>query len=535
MTLVLVVACLAVASLELFLAFGRNRRDVSTVSDLQSRTEALGATLTELAAELTALRAELATRPDTASVTRLSRKLDAAAEDLTSRLDASRRTHEEFTSRHHTTTDDLRRTQDALAARLDATAYDLRHVEDTLTTQISALPTEELAERIGELDAADAALAARLHLLEAGADTRVDPGGLVERIGDLVSADTELARRLHVLEAAMGVTGGGVTVGELFARAEKLEEQVRGGDGQVRELVETSGALVARMDGLWARQEDLAERLEELRDARDEAGERLAELQRARAELADRLETLLPEITSRQDGQNGVINALSQRLGELADAEGHRGELIALRGQTDQALERLDELDAERDRDLERYRDLAQALDAVEDLLAGQRAEAEPTTVRGGLSGDAPDSHELLTKTYDDFVDTMDLRVRMQVPSGSTPWQTQYYLAGKNPARLRRDFSTLLSALHSGAPDPRADSLHKLATAMTQTDQSYAQIGPLALIRLGDTLLCGILTVAENRRFDVDRFLADPSATAARLRLLPDTRFRDLSTWPRTA
>ncbi|GAA3239071.1 hypothetical protein [Actinocorallia longicatena] len=538
MTLVLVVACLAVAGAELYLAFGRSRRDATTLTKLEERNSELESRLAEALTRLDALAADLSTRPDTTAITRLTRKLDSTVEELGTRLDGARRTQEEFAERHDTTADDFRRTQDALAARLDAAAYDLRHVEDTL------------GDRLSQLDEHDRALATRLHHLEHDKTT-------AEHLDVLDRNDAALATRLHHAEHE-----GAAAADRLDALAEALETgqakimerlvQLDQNDarlaGRVQRVELDSTALLARVDAVDGT--DRHARVEELGRENAELTERLRriELDGMRvatrvdglgvAEVASRVEELSREsfeLTARLRQIEREGAEITARIDELAEDEAGRTELLDLRTRTDQALERLEELDAERDRDLERYRDLAQALDTVEDLLAGQRAETEPTTVKGGLSGDTADVHEILTKTYDDFVDTMDLRVRMQVPSGSSPWQTQYYLAGKNPARLRRDFASLLNSLHTGATDPRTESLHRLATAMTQADQAYAQIGPLALIRLGDTLLCGVLTVAENRRFDVDRYLSDPSATAARLRLLPDTRFRDLTTWPQTA
>jgi hypothetical protein len=273
---------------------------------------------------------------------------------------------------------------------------------------------------------------------------------------------------------------------------------------------------------------------------------------------AARVDAILPELTTRLDSYDGILGDLSARLDLLDDlisaqaarltatedtlplldrteriATGLREELATLHAQVDLSLDRLAELDAERDHDLERYRDFTQALDAVEDLVAEFRSdEHEPATatIRGGLVGDTESSHDVLTKAYEDLVDSVDLRVRMKVPEGSQTWHTQYYLAGKSSARLRRDFTALLETLWT----PQADTFHQLAVQLGVADHAFAQIGPLVLLRVPGSLICGVLTAAESRRFDADRFVADPALAATRLRELPDSRFRDLASGPQS-
>ncbi|MEO5873922.1 MAG: hypothetical protein ABIS86_06975 [Streptosporangiaceae bacterium] len=273
------------------------------------------------------------------------------------------------------------------------------------------------------------------------------------------------------------------------------------------------------------------------------------------AATAARVDAILPELTTRLDSYDGILGDLSSRLDLLDDllaaqadrltatdddritlartgraADGLREELAFLRAQIDLSLDRLEELDAERDHDLERYRDFTQALDAVEDLVADFRSddnEPAAATIRGGLVGDTEASHDVLTKAYEDLLDAMDLRVRMKVPEGSQTWHTQYYLAGKNSPRLQRDFAALLESRHT----PQADAFHGLAAQLGEADHAFAQIGPLVIVQVPGSLSCGVLTGPESRRFDADRFVADPAAAAARLRQLPDGRFRDLTSW----
>lgn len=467
MTVVLVVACLAVAGAELYLAFGRSRRDAAALSDLRSSGAELAERLEAALAELHEVRADLAGRPEAADLARLTKRsaeLGQGQEELASAL----RRYDELAGY-------VSRVEEQ-SVRLEGTVSELRRARDTQLTHLEA-----------------AVSALRREGAEQG-----------ERF-ELALAELQRAREEH-------------------------EERF------------TTVSSDLRREG-EERDTRFAEALEELRQGREEHSARLAdaleELRRVREEQTQRVDSALEELTAGEAGptEHRELSGQIDQLGDPTAQELIRAELVALRAQTDLALDRLDELDAERDRDLERYRDLAQALDAVEDQLAGQRsAEAvEPTTVRGGLVGATPASHEVLSKAYENFADAMDLRVRMQVPAGASPWHTQYYLAGKNAARLRRDFLALLGDLRSPVPDPRRDALHALAVELQACEQAFAQIGPLVMVRVPGALLCGVLTVAEARRFDTERFLSDPAAAATGLRLLPEPRFRDLSTWPQTA
>ncbi|MEO3787943.1 hypothetical protein ABGB12_31840 [Actinocorallia sp. B10E7] len=516
MTVVLVVACLAVAGAELYLAFGRTRRDSAALSDLRASGTELAERLEAALAELHELRADVAGRPESADLARLTKRtaeLGHAQEELNSTL---RRYDElagyvsrveEQSSRLETTLIELRRTRDNQITHLEAAISALRREREEQGSWAEALVAELRAEH-GEQDVRHTTALAALE-----ERTRRYEDVLAEIRRDLGEQGEHFDQALAELRRAREEDEARFTAVSTDLRREREEQDTR-----------------------------FTEALEELRQGREEHSARLAdaleELRRVREEQTQRVDTALEELRTAGEVGPSEQRELSGRLDQLGDPtapELIRAELVALRAQTDLALDRLDELDAERDRDLERYRDLAQALDAVEDQLAGQVAEPEPTTFRGGLVGATPASHEVLTKSYENFVDVMDLRVRMQVPAGSSPWHTQYYLAGKNTARLRRDFLTLLGDLRTAATDPRRDALHALAVELQACEQAFAQIGPLVMVRVQDALLCGVLTVAETRRFDTERFLSDPAAAATGLRLLPEPRFRDLSSWPQTA
>ncbi|ROO84514.1 hypothetical protein EDD29_2041 [Actinocorallia herbida] len=514
----LVVACLAVAGAELYLAFGRSRRETAERSAQREESEQLAARLEEALGQLTELRADVAGRPEAADLARLTKRASELAqgqEDLSVAL----RRHDELagyvgrieerTGRTETSVAELHRT---LTARVDAALA--RH--EAALGELRAAQERQAADAAAALTEAHRAKAEQTALADAVAAEHARQGAVLEEALD----ELRQSARERTGELATELRTQGVRVDLALSEVRALGAREGGGEELRR--------IGAELDELRTADAEhavrLADALAELRDTRAEQDERLAE---AVVDLRDRIS---------RPGAPEVPRALSG-LDEPGALDAVREELMALRGRTDLALDRLDELDSERDRDLERYRDLAQALDAVEDHLAGQYAagEVEATTVRGGLVGARPLSHELLSKAYENLVDAVDLRVRMQVPAGEEPWHTQYYLAGKNPARLRRDFVALLDGLRGTGPDPRRDAVHALALELRAADEGFAQIGPFVIIHVEDDLLCGVLTVAEARRFDMDRFLGDPAAAASGLRLLPEQRFRDLDERTQTA
>ncbi|WP_106403661.1 coiled-coil domain-containing protein [Actinocorallia populi] len=518
MTVVLVVACLAVAGAELYLAFGRTRRDAAALSDLRASGADLAERLEAALSELHELRADLAERPEAADLARLTKRtaeLGQGQDELTATL----RRYDELAGY-------VSRVEER-SGRLEGSITELRRSRDTQLTHLEAAVSalrREREEQSGRTEALVAELRAE-HREQALRHEAV-LNALEERSGRHEDVLAEIRHDHHEQN-------------ERFERA--LAELQRSREEHEALFTAASSDLRREREEQDSR---FSEALAELRQGREEHSARLAdaleELRRVREEQTQRVDSALAELRASGEARPAERReALSGRIDQLGDPtapELIRAELVALRAQTDLALDRLDELDAERDRDLERYRDLAQALDAVEDQLAGQRAaDPEPTTVRGGLVGATPASHEVLSKAYENFTDALDLRVRMQVPAGSSPWHIQYYLAGKNTARLRRDFLALLGELRAPGTDPRRDALHALAVELQACEQAFAQIGPLVMVRVPGALLCGVLTMAETRRFDTERFLSDPTAAATGLRLLPEPRFRDLSSWPQTA
>ncbi|MDX6740089.1 hypothetical protein [Actinocorallia sp. A-T 12471] len=524
MAVLLVVACLAVAGAELYLAFGRSRRETAERTAQREAADRMTARVEEALGELAELRADLAGRPEAADLARLTKRtaeLAQGQQDLTASL------------RRH---DELAGYVGRIEERAGRTETSVSELHRTLTSRVeAALARHEAA------------------LAELRAEQERQAGDAVEALAE--------ARRVHADQTALAdaVTAEHARQGAALEEAlDELRQSARERTGELATELRTQGVRVdlalSEVRALGAREggtDDLrriAAELEELRTADAEHAVRLAdalaELRDTRAEQDERLAEAVLDLRERiaeaaDDAQDGVREGAPRALAALAEPgalDAVREELLSLRGRTDLALDRLDELDAERDRDLERYRDLAQALDAVEDHLAGQPStDGEATTLRGGLVGAQPLSHELLSKAYENLVDALDLRVRMQVPAGESPWHTQYYLAGKNPARLRRDFVALLDGLRGTAADPRRDALHALALELQAADEAFAQIGPFVMVHVQESLLCGVLTVAEARRFDIDRFLGDPSSAVSGLRLLPEQRFRDLGAEPLTA
>ncbi|WP_067449996.1 hypothetical protein [Actinomadura macra] len=112
----------------------------------------------------------------------------------------------------------------------------------------------------------------------------------------------------------------------------------------------------------------------------------------------------------------------------------------------------------------------------------------------------------------------------------------RYYLSGRSPRALEREFLDLLGVLRGCEGDEAAatgtEHARALLSALRGTDGGGAQIGPFLAVRTAASLVCGVLPLAELRRPGAGRLLDDPAGAALRLHDLPDTRFCDLSSWP---
>ncbi|QXJ23244.1 hypothetical protein AGRA3207_004377 [Actinomadura graeca] len=112
----------------------------------------------------------------------------------------------------------------------------------------------------------------------------------------------------------------------------------------------------------------------------------------------------------------------------------------------------------------------------------------------------------------------------------------RYYLSGRSPRALERDFLGLLTVLRASeggaSGGTRAEEARALLSALRGTDGGGAQIGPFLAVRTPASLVCGVLPLADLRHPGAFRLLDDPADAALRLHDLPDNRFCDLSSWP---
>jgi hypothetical protein len=256
------------------------------------------------------------------------------------------------------------------------------------------------------------------------------------------------------------------------------------------------------------------EELEQFRSAQSEHLERLAAGQAAHAESLQETdarirslitqinERMLPEINTRLTEQRDAADRMSTEVARM------RGHLV---GRLDQAV--------------------------------AASLGADPVdTVAGALGADgdhAPPSG--LVQAYERFAERYGLRIELIHPAaGGPPWRTSYYLSGRSPRGLERDFIDLVQRLRSpnganggysanGDSQAGQDEVKALLGGLRGIEMGGAQIGPLLLVRTPEALLCGVLSLAELRKNGPGRLLADPVDIAVKLHGLPESRFCDLS------
>ncbi|MFA1541481.1 hypothetical protein [Actinomadura monticuli] len=146
---------------------------------------------------------------------------------------------------------------------------------------------------------------------------------------------------------------------------------------------------------------------------------------------------------------------------------------------------------------------------------------AEPAELVAGMLSAAPDGARApLTGPYERFAEDHGLRVELTD-------RDRYYLSGRSPRALERDFVDLVAALRGGCRET-AGKAWGLLGALREVERGGAQIGPLLIARTPESLVCGVLPLAELRR-PAGIPLDDPDEAARRLRRLPEGRFCDLS------
>ncbi|MFC5751487.1 hypothetical protein [Actinomadura rugatobispora] len=253
---------------------------------------------------------------------------------------------------------------------------------------------------------------------------------------------------------------------------------------------------------LRARLTDTREEVERLRSAQDERFEQTAadhtHLTESLGETDARISSLIgqindrmvPEVNTRLTRQRETIERLGSELAGL------RGHLIA----------RLDQ--------------------AVAASLGADPVD----TVAGALAADATAPRTDLGRAFERLTGQYGLRVELadpaayRMPGSSDAWQTRYYLSGRSPRGLERDFIDLLRALAGPGTDTKAEAAQTLLGALEHTRMGGAQIGPLVIARTPHSLICGVLPLADLQKSEPAARIADPLTTAAKLQALPPTR-----------
>ncbi|MFI0486889.1 hypothetical protein [Actinomadura sp. 9N215] len=163
----------------------------------------------------------------------------------------------------------------------------------------------------------------------------------------------------------------------------------------------------------------------------------------------------------------------------------------------------------------------AQLARRLDDAVAASLG-AEPVDVVGGfLRVSPPAARAPLTGPYERFAGRHGLRIELAD-------QDRYHLSGRSPRGLESDFIELVRSLPADGEDATAQVLDLLGL-LADAEAGTAQIGPLLVVRTPESLMCGVLPLAELLRPETAALLDDPPAAARRLRLLPGTRFRVLS------
>ncbi|WP_067816513.1 hypothetical protein [Actinomadura kijaniata] len=154
--------------------------------------------------------------------------------------------------------------------------------------------------------------------------------------------------------------------------------------------------------------------------------------------------------------------------------------------------------------------------------LAGRLAQAAAESlgadpvdvVTGTVTGGAE-----VERAYRRFAGNLGLRVELAVPEDG---RTRFFLSGRSPRALERDFFELVRALRNGpdaGPDAGCEDARALLAALRTAEAGGARLGPLVLVRTPGSLACGVLTLAELRQH------GDDEPGPERLRGLPDGRY----------
>ncbi|MFG2087025.1 MULTISPECIES: hypothetical protein [unclassified Spirillospora] len=240
------------------------------------------------------------------------------------------------------------------------------------------------------------------------------------------------------------------------------------------------------LEGFRASQRERLDRLTREQDRDREAlGEADARIRSLIAQINDRM---VPDVNDRLNLQRETADLQRAAMERLAaDIAGFRAHLV---GRLDQAV--------------------AASLGAAPaDMVAGA-VTVRPSAVRPSLTG-----------PYERFAERHGLRVELTD-------RDRYYLSGHSPRVLEREFTDLVQGLRTNCATS-VEEARPLLDALRDTDRGGVQIGPLVIVRTPESLVCGVLPLAELLRPGSAGLLDDPATAARRLHRLPEGRFCDVT------
>ncbi|KAB2371667.1 hypothetical protein [Actinomadura montaniterrae] len=253
---------------------------------------------------------------------------------------------------------------------------------------------------------------------------------------------------------------------QLTALKDTRDELEHFRSAQRERLERLTAERTAELAPLAAGQDRLAE---SLRETDDRIGSLVAQIN----------DRMVPEVNERLNTQKAALERLT------ADVAALRAHLVA---RLDQAV--------------------AASLGAEPADLVAASLTAVPAAARAALAG-----------PFERFLERYGLWC--ELADGD-----RYYLSGRSPRGLERDFLELLTARGASGAPAEAEAL---LTALRGTARATAQVGPLLIVRTPEELLCGVLPLAELRLPETAALLDDPSRASARLRRLPAARLLDAS------
>ena len=248
-------------------------------------------------------------------------------------------------------------------------------------------------------------------------------------------------------------------------------------------------ALKGTRDELEGFRTSQVERLDRLTREQDRDREALGEADaRIRSLISQINDRMVPDVNQRLNRQREAADLQREAVERLAaEVAGLRAHLV---GRLDQAV--------------------AASLGAgPADVVAGALT-VQPSAVRPALTG-----------PFERFAELHGLRVELTD-------RDRYYLSGRSPRGLEGELIDLVRGLCTNCAEP-IERAGPLLAALRDTDRGGARIGPFLAVRTPESLLCGVLPLAELLRPEIAGLLDDPATAARRLRRLPEGRFCDMT------